>query len=84
MEEFLQPEIGLKESKDVNFKSGGGRETLVEPDDATKFFPELKPLIDKWAPRLGELQVTVDIKPADANFEPKLWDGNQRKDSSIF
>jgi len=75
----------LKEGKgDINFKSGGGRETLVEPDDATKFFPELKPLIDKWAPRLGKLQVTIDTKPADANFEPKPWDTEIRKDSSFF
>jgi len=67
-------EARLREGQDVNFKTGGGRETLVEPDDATKFFPELKPLIDKWAPRLGKLQVTIDTKPADANFEPNPWD----------
>lgn len=74
----------LKEGKDVNFKSGGGRETLVEPDDATKFFPELKPLIDKWAPRLGKLQVTIDTKPADANFEPKPWDTEIKVKTRVF
>ena len=54
------------------------------PDDATKLFPKQKPPIDKCAPRLGELQVTFDTKPADASFELKPRDGNQRKDSNIF
>ena len=54
------------------------------PDDATKLFPKQKPPIDKCAPRLGELQVTVDTKPADANFEPKPWDVDIKEKTRAF
>lgn len=40
--------------------------------------------IDKCALRLGELQVTTDAKPADANFEPKLWDVEIKEKTRTF
>ena len=35
---------------------------------------------DAWAPRLGELQVTIDTKPA----EPKTWDVEIKEKTRTF
>jgi len=39
---------------------------------------------DKWAPRLGKPRVTIDTKPADANFEPKPWDTEIKEKTPAF
>ena len=37
----------------------------------------------RW-PRLGELQATIDTKPADANFEPKTSDVEIKEKTRTF
>jgi hypothetical protein len=67
-------QLRLAEGYDLHFKSGASRQDLLAPKDAGILFPEFKPLMAKWEPYFGQLQITIKISPITPDFLPMPWD----------